>query len=161
MFIYGLNMLAIHRGGVNVFIENAAYALVTGGWGPGSYYYPLLLQLLIVYPLLWGMVRKYRFAGLITIFCLNFVYEWVMTVMYIPEAIYRLLIFRYMFLIGAGTYLYLYRDGKNIFLEVLSICLGILFIVYVKYLGNSVWPLNTTWIGTSFLAALYSIPVYK
>jgi len=144
-----------------VFVENNAYELLTGGWGLGSYYYSLLLQLLVVYPLLWGMVKEYRFAGLLVIFGVNFVYEWVMTVMGVSETIYRLLILRYVFLIGAGAYLYLYRDGKNIFIEIASICFGILFIVYVKYFGNPVWPLNTMWIGTSFLAALYIIPVYK
>lgn len=149
------------RGGAEVSVKRIIYTFLTGGWGPGSYYYPILLELLVIYPLLWYVVRRFAFAGLLTVFSLNIGLEWSMTVLGVSTSIYRLLIFRYIFLIGAGVYLYIYQNKENKLIELTSLFVGILFIVYTKYFGNALWPLNTAWRGTSCLAALYIIPLYK
>ena len=161
VILYVITEFVVRAGGAEVSIKRIVYAFLTGGWGPGSYYYPILLELLIIYPLLWYVIRRFAFSGLLTVFCLNIGLEWSMTVLGVSINIYRLLIFRYIFLIGAGAYLYLYKNKGNKLIELISVFMGIIFIVYTKYFGNALWPLNTVWIGTSCLAGLYIIPLYK
>lgn len=150
----------VHAGGANVGVKSILLALITGGWGPGSYYYPILLQLLLVYPLLWWIVRRWKFYGLLMIFALNFGFEWLKLILAMPVGIYRLLVFRYILLLGAGTYFYLYRKSGNKLIESIIWVLGVVFIVCTQYLNQIIWPV-TFWVGTSFVAVLYIIPMYK
>ena len=39
------------------------YTLFEGGVGPGSYYYPILIQLIFIYPIIYSLVKKYKFYG--------------------------------------------------------------------------------------------------
>ena len=94
------------------------------------------------------------------IFALNFGFEWLKLILAMPVGIYRLLVFRYILLLGAGTYFYLYRKSGNKLIESIIWVLGVVFIVYTQYLNQIIWPV-TFWVGTSFVAVLYIIPMYK
>ena len=79
--------------------------ILTGLSGPGSYYMPIMVQMILLYPLIYLLFRKGKNRGLINCFILNITYELIAYFANINPGIYRLLIFRYIFIIGFGIYL--------------------------------------------------------
>ena len=88
---------------------------LTGGTGPGSYYYPVMMQFVFVAPLIFCVIKKYEEKGVVLSFVANLFYEVLQRAYGMNEQCYRLLLFRYTFLIAFGCYLHLTeinsRDG--------------------------------------------------
>lgn len=80
------------------------FEFLTGGHGPGSYYVPLLFQLIFLFPVVYAIVVKKGKRGLAILFAANVAYEVLKQAFSMNEVEYRLLIFRYLFLIACGCY---------------------------------------------------------
>lgn len=130
---------------------------ISGGFGPGSYYFPILVQLIFLFPLIYFLIRRYGHFGLLLCGVMNGCYEVWQYGLNMKESWYRLLVFRYLLLIAFGCYLYLGGKKRN---PVIAFggCAGCIFIILVKYAGYSPEILRY-WSGTSFLAAMYIMPL--
>ena len=129
-----------------------------GGIGPGSYYYPILLQFLLFYPVIYFIIRKYDFKGLVLCFFINACFEFFQHVWGCNSEFYRMLLFRYTFVIAFGAWLYQGRDKIPFVWKVASFLVGTIFIVLYRYI--KIKPrIITYWTGTSFLACLFLLPV--
>jgi surface polysaccharide O-acyltransferase-like enzyme len=128
---------------------------ITGGWGPGSYYVPVLIQLLLLFPLLYFLFKKSPLYGALTIICAQIVLEIIIHGLSISVDIYRLLFFRYMIFILFGMILYYYKDRIRPIHLCLSFVVGGGFILATNYLGYT--PiLFTYWTTTSLPTAFYT-----
>lgn len=110
--------------------------IMYGGGGPGSYYVWVYLQFAFLVPLLYKLVRnKY---GLAIFICGNIAVEFLLSITNFPEILYRLLCFRYLFLIYIG---YIWVE-KGIVLNRRTLFLSILSIVAILILYNThkYWP---------------------
>lgn len=135
-----------------------ATAFVQGGFGPGSYYYPILVQFIFYFPVLFFLVQKYRLKGLVLCGGINLLFEFFKTIYGMNAEFYRLLIFRYTLVIAFGCYLALgdYPKTKKRFIP--ASILGIGYILATKYFGLK--PIFTDlWTGTSMWASLYILPI--
>lgn len=83
-----------------------------GGYGPGSYYYPLMIQLIFVFPIIHFIVRKYQYLGVWICGFINFIYELLQRAYDMNEACYRLLVLRYILVISVGCYI-AYKKRKS------------------------------------------------
>lgn len=132
---------------------------LTGGAGPGSYYYPIMIQFVFIFPIIFFTMRKNPCLGLLGWFCFNGFYEVIKVLIGVNAGEYRLTIFRYTFLIALGCFFYLYdKIVPQKFLGI-SFSIGIVFIVCTRYLGMKTVVLDM-WTGTSFMAALYIAPIF-
>jgi peptidoglycan/LPS O-acetylase OafA/YrhL len=131
----------------------------TGGKGPGSYYYPLLLQLVFVFPLVYVVIKKYAEKGLLFCGLANLAYEVLQRTTGMSKEMYRLLLFRYLLLLAAGCYLAIYKQwrGKKV-IPYLTCAAGVAFLWAFCYFGYQP-RIVTHWTKTSFVACLYIIPV--
>lgn len=128
-----------------------------GGRGPGSYYYPVMVQTIFILPIIQTIVKRYEEKGLLLCLAANFVYEVLHVAYMMPVACYRLLMFRYIFVLAAGCYLAL--DKKlPIVLSLLMLCGGALFIWETQHGGYQPRFL-IHWISTSFAASMLIVPV--
>ena len=140
--------------GWNFFIH-----LITGGIGPGSYYYPLIIQFLLIYSCIYFFIKKWEAGGLVTIGIFNLLYELFQYSYNLNDSCYRLLIFRYIFLIGYGCYLATSKRKIKRIWNLFSMGLGGAFILLTQYF-NIVPPFfNYNWSGTSCLAVLFILPI--
>lgn len=74
--------------------------------------------------------------------------------------IYRLLIFRYIFVIAYGVYLYFNRERKTTWFSIICSCIGLGYIVAFCYCGRT--PVITNmWVGTSMFASMLIFAVMK
>lgn len=87
---------------------------ITGGWGPGSYYFPILIQLIVMFPLIFLVFKKIPVVAVVLSFVVHLSFDIVSNTLladwpYI-DWLYRLLIFRYNAFIVTGIALYCYRE---------------------------------------------------
>lgn len=130
-----------------------------GGTGPGSYYYPIMLQFLLFYPVLHFIIRRCAFRGLFLCLVMTAAFEFFKMAWGCGAGFYRMLLFRYTFVIAFGSWLYQCKDEKiSNWWRIVSFVVGLAFIVSYRYL--KVEPrVITEWTGTSFIACLYLLPI--
>ena len=123
--------------------------------GPGSYYMPVMVQLIVYYPLIWLLVRKLRGWGLAATFGINLVYDVLVYQFSMPADLYRLLIFRYTFLIGLGIYLSMASGKKrDDILAAACLVLGAFLIILNAYIRP--FTLFQSWKSTSMLCVPFA-----
>ncbi|RKJ43706.1 hypothetical protein D7X98_14980 [bacterium 1XD8-76] len=135
--------------------------IVQGGIGPGSYYYPVMVQFVFVIPLIYILVERYDFSGLIVCFILNGVFDFLQWGYAFSVDSYRLLIFRYIFLLGCGVFFFKHSEMRFSMIAggIVTVSGGI-FIIITQY-SDVVIPLSIYWTGTSYLAVLFIIPFFN
>ncbi|MBS4537869.1 acyltransferase [Clostridium sp. D2Q-11] len=136
------------------------YKVTTGGWGPGSYYIPILLQLMVIFPLLFISFNKYPKSTMILAFSIHLAFDIYSNMLPIETKIYRLLIFRYLAFIMMGIMLYHYprkvkKKGKE--LIVLAILSGA-YIWMCTYYGYKPF-IFTKWNSTSLPTVFWAFGI--
>lgn len=127
-----------------------------GGWG--TYYYPILMQFIFVFPVIYFIIKRCK-NGLWLCFALNVSYEIFVKIYMLNGECYRLLVFRYILLIAYGCYLY-ENQGNDLGRKnwILFIA-GTVFIVAANYLNYS--PLTISyWKRTCVYSVLYFMPLF-
>ncbi len=155
--VFGVQVLLECRTAA-VSLRWIVYTFVSGGLGMGSYYVPVMLQFVFLFPILYFILKKYGIAGLLLCGALNFSYEILAKLYLFPDSCYRLLVFRYILVIAFGCWLQMYPCKTKPVWRVVSLLCGIGFITARCYLGYEPKCINTAWAGTSFAACLYLLP---
>ncbi len=132
--------------------------LLKGGAGKGSYYIPILIQFVLVFPAVFFLVRKYQVKGVWIFGVCNFLFDLVQHLIGLDESIYRLLVFRYLFVIALGCYAGLIKEIHNRTCLVGMSFIGFVYIVIIKYFHVNP-PLTGSWSGTSMWASMFIAPV--
>lgn len=81
---------------------------LTGGWGPGSYYVPILMQFLILFPLMFLTFKKSPVIAVTLSFVLHLCFDILANTLPISDGLYRLSVFRYPVFVVVGIILYYY-----------------------------------------------------
>ncbi len=137
------------------------FGFINGGMGGGSYYYPVMCQFILLFPLVYFTIKALKFRGLAILFVFNFLYELIKESFGIGDETYRLLVFRYLFLIGFGCWFCLYgKNEKHSAFYIFSFSLGLIWQILVKYGFYTPRVINVAWAGTSMFSAMYIIPVF-
>ena len=139
-------------------ILQVIFSFLNGGLGPGSYYYPIMIQFIFFFPVIYFIICKYDFRGLILCGFINFAYEILKRSYRMNEDCYRLLLFRYTLLIAYGCYLAIGTYRRHKVLSLLSFGIGIIYIIGFQYIGLT--PIITNyWTDTSMWSCLFIIPI--
>lgn len=120
--------------------EQTVHFLKSGGVGPGSYYFWIYLQFAFILPLLTIVLKKFTIWGNLLFFIvLSILLELVCSFSHLPEWLYRLLFFRYVFLIFIGYYLVQRELRINICLIIIAI-VSACFLFVFQYLNFDFEP---------------------
>ncbi len=130
-----------------------------GGRGEnGTYYYPVLIQIVLIFPLIYIAVSKFKY-GIIGCFVVNFLYELIKCAVDMSGGVYRLIALRYIFAVAMGCYIYLRGNELKRNKGVVICTLGALYIWLVNY--TSYEPrIFTFWTATSMIAVLFIAPIF-
>ena len=131
-----------------------------GGFGEyGTYYFPVLIQITLIFPLIFFVVRSNKKWGLLVCFVLNLGLEIIKNVVDMSGGVYRLLAFRYIFVVAAGCYIYFYGNTAKYYRRVLACAVGALYIWLVNY--TSYEPkIFIFWTATTMLTTFFVAPVF-
>lgn len=110
--------------------------LISGGFGPGSYYIWIYLQIAVLLVVLWPQFKKLSLKQAFLVFLVISVgFELLFSIINLPDWLYRLLCFRYLFLFPLGMVWIVNGvelNWRNTVLSILSI-IAVLFFVFTKY----------------------------
>ncbi len=111
-------------------------SLFAGGWGPGSYFIPVIIQATLILPLIYMLMKKNLTVGMIVLFFISILVDVFCMIIDVPGSVYRVLIVRYIFALVLGVWLAL--NPKNINYKWL-IPLAILSVVYIAGVYYQEW----------------------
>lgn len=102
--------------------EQTIKFLKSGGVGAGSYYFWVYLQFALLLPLIATVLKKFNtWTSLIVLAIIAELFEIICCSLQIPEWLYRLLFFRYFFLIFIGYYLVKHKVKLNLPMIVIAV----------------------------------------
>jgi peptidoglycan/LPS O-acetylase OafA/YrhL len=129
-----------------------------GGYGPGSYYFPYMIQFVFLFPLIFFVIKKWDFLGLIFCGAVNLFYEVIKVPLGLSGENFRLLLLRYIFAIALGCFFSIGKFQIKKWMGILSFIIGTSFIYFVCYVGYR--PMYFyRWSKTCMLAVLYIAPI--
>ena len=138
------------------FIKASIALFLQGGSGPGSYYYPEMIQIIFLFPIIYILVKKYNLKGVLTVAFATFFFE-VLKFPYMEnEEQYRLLLFRYFILLAFGSYFAMNKMNRK---QWILVFVGFCFIILFKY-TNYKPKIFKWWTGTSMFPVLFIIPIF-
>lgn len=120
---------------------------MNGGYGPGSYYPWIYLQMAIFIPLLRPICERMgKWYSLLVFIAISVVLELFCSLINLPDYVYRLLCIRYVFLIWAG-WIWVKEGVRLNMLAITASLLSLLAIIYFEYFENQLqpWFYNTGW----------------
>ena len=137
-------------------VPDFLYWLFTGTLGFGSYYIPIMVELIVFLPLLYLLFKKNRNAGLLLCFGLNLAYDLLAHFLGMHSDVYRLLIFRFTFMLGCGIYLGMQeeKEKKEDVQAGLFLLLGIVYVVVNTYIFT--FPIFDAWSASSMFVAFFA-----
>lgn len=131
---------------------------IDGTAGKGSYYYPVMMQLIFFFPIIYFIIDVKKETGLIICMAMNAVYELLVWAYGMNGGCYRLLAFRYTFVIAVGVFTYKkYKISMS--WSTLMTIIGALFIIIVGRMNFVPRILNKDWATTNFISSLLIAPV--
>lgn len=125
---------------------------------PGGYYITILIQFIFIQPIIYFIVKKYDYKGVLLIAALNLGYEIVQSYCNFDIFYYRLLIFRYLFIIAWGHYLASKEYKAKKIVNLISCISGLTFIMLTSYCGYEPFIFDK-WTSTSMISCLYIVPI--
>lgn len=133
---------------------------IIGGDGPGSYYYPLLIQMIFVVPIINYIVKNVG-GGVGYIFMGNILLEILVVRTPISSQIYRLLLIRYLFILALGCWMFYNRYEKGYKLIIENIIFVIIGSFYLWLLITRKYTpkLFFDWKNRSLFCGLYIYPI--
>lgn len=159
LIIVILEVISLSLVGQGQGIRGWIESICTGGEGPGSYYVIQMLQFVFFYPVIYFTMRKNPKRGLFGWLLFNFIYEFFKEIVHLDWGVYRLVFFRFVFIVAVGTYLYLDKEEKKTWKLVASFIVGFLFLLATNYLGYYTRIISTKASDVSFMAAFYVAPI--
>lgn len=130
-----------------------------GAYGPGSYYVPVMLQLLVIFPIIYILVVRNAKLGLTVAGIANLLFEIAVKVLEVDKYYYRLSIGRYLLLIAFGCYLYLHPEHRVKRYQMAAMFLvGLAYLVAVFGFDRELL-LFGYWKTTAMPVAFYIFPI--
>ena len=131
-----------------------------GNYGQGAYYYHLMIEFIILAPLLYTMIAKFKANGVILLGFANFLYDVFCSAYSFNVALNRVIIFRYLFAIALGMYIVVKKDKKvSPVLLAGMLILGTVYVISPYAWGYSYRLFTTVWGSTSMLSIFYVFPI--
>lgn len=133
--------------------------VIRGGNGPGSYYFPIMIQFLFLYPVIYFAIEKNGIKGFLVCLAVNALYEFFQRIYWVDAELYRVLVLRYISVIAFGSLLASEHKGEiKTVHKIIAFFIGVVFIFIEAYTSYSP-KIIIHWTGTCFLATLYILPI--
>lgn len=141
-----------------ITFQSALEAFCVGGWGPGSYYYQYMLQFIFLFPLIYFVIKKFDFNGLLICAGVNLLYDVAKIPLEMDAGTYRLLVFRYIFAMALGCYFSMGKKPLKKWMGTASFIVGAAFLYITAYRGYKP-VIFFRWTRTCMIAVLYIAPI--
>lgn len=119
-------------------LSSITKSFLTGGFGPGSYFIPLIIQFVLIVPILFYIAKKAPTMFLITGFIVSLLLEYLYSISFLNDSHYRILFIRYLFAVVLGIWYIVNPSSKlKIIVIVIGTLVSFIYITLVSYYGAS------------------------
>ncbi len=136
---------------------------LSGGWGDGTYYFPVMIQFVFVFPLIYFPVKNNGIKAVLVFFGINLFYELLQRAFQMNVECYTNIFFRYTFLVACGCYCGLNSDAEKSWnmLCILMTVIGLAFVILFSYTSYQTVIFQNYWKSTTVFPTLFIIPVFS
>jgi peptidoglycan/LPS O-acetylase OafA/YrhL len=168
LLLIPLDILCGMYGPNHASFANCLFRIILGGQRPGSYYVPMMIQFVIVFPIVYFAIRRYGVCGLMFFVLFNFLYECYCSVFGIHREVYSICLFRHLGIVAFGAFLAhwqmrtvkAYRKSTNMIIwGFASLLVGALYL-YLSCYGYYSPIIFCRWKTTSLVAAFYTVGMF-
>lgn len=160
-FVLGVTMELVMKYLWSGQIYPVVRTFVCGGLGPGSYYYPCLVQFTFFFPVIFVIVNSRKEKGLLLLFFTNIMYEIIQSFYGLNESCYRLLFIRYLFCAAYGCFLALNETGGFYwYINLAAVLTGAVWIAITGYTDFEP-VIFKYWSGTNVIASMFFAAVFR
>ncbi len=145
----------------NIQHHHFTTAYINGGVGPGSYYYPVMLQIILIFPIIFYVLKKFGEKGLWSVFAFQLFIEYVQYFLNLNSFMYKQLCFRYLFFVALGSWLVLKKDKISTNKLLVSLMIGVSYLtIFVSSESPTAYLPFDKWSKTALLSAFYIFPIF-
>ena len=132
---------------------------ITGGLGYGFYYFPVMLQVVLIIPIIWRVIKHNPLKGVIICFVINVAFEAFKSLIHLSPELYRICSLRYTFILGYGSFLFFQKRERQQLKWYITVgIIGAIYIFLFNYTGLK--PIITDqWTVTSVFAVMFIVPL--
>ena len=134
-------------------------AILRGGVGPGSYYTPIMIEMIFIAPLVYFIVKKYDFKGTLICFLFTALFEAVAYIVDLPSILYKLLAFRYVSILAFGCYIAIGKRALKRGFLIAMFVIGIAWQTMLNYIPLHPLFMNNDWARVNYLSSMFVLPV--
>jgi len=163
--IFLLEVLLKEIQGNSISTIKLLFGYLAGGYGPGSYYIPVMFQFYLFAPILSFLISKLNQYELICISIFVVGFEVLMWLIPDLPSIYRILIIRYLVTISLGMYLKKNKNTISSKMLLTSFLIGMLYVLFTNQYklenGQYTFSLVRYWQSTAWPTAFYVFPIFS
>lgn len=130
---------------LNLGLGSLSVSYLTGGWGAGSYFVPVILQHILLLPILYYIALRGTGRMILFAFFLNLLFEYYASISGMQNDVYRLLYPRYLFAGALGVWLAFGGVARNKILLIIGAIIGLAYTVAVEYHNFHLGFINSSW----------------
>lgn len=133
---------------------------ILGGFKPGSYYITILAEVVLVFPIIYILVRKLKSLGVLIAVLLTFAYDTACTYFGMNDIMYKFLVFRFTTHIALGVYASITDFKTDHLFNTVVFAVGMAYFIVCLTLRMYVPTIFFQWSEASFPVALFMyVPV--
>lgn len=133
--------------------------IVRGGGGPGAYYTPVMIQLVFLVPLIYLLIKKYDWFGVIICFVLTALWEMIQYCWGMDDQSYEIIAFRYISIIAFGCFIAIGKKELSKKILGLMFIIGLIWQAALNYIPLHPVFMNYVWARVNYLPSLLVMPV--
>lgn len=130
-----------------------------GGFKPGGYYVTILVQLVLLIPLIHGLVKRYKYKGVIMCVCFTLIYDVLATAFGMNGTLYKFLIFRLMAHIAFGVYMRYADFDKDKICNILTFIIGLVYVICCVFTEVYKPGIFFRWDAVSVISSFFLYPL--
>ncbi len=132
---------------------------ISGGMGPGGYYTLCIIQILVVFPILYYLIKKCNIIGLIFIIAVNILYEMLVKYGWVTASFNRLCCIRLFTGLAFGIIIFLFFDKiKETAIPWIWFIVGVGVLIWYSW-GEYHLQFVSSWVSSSFAVMPYSAAI--
>lgn len=133
--------------------------IIEGGYGPGSYYTPIMIQMIFLGPLIHYIIKKYDVWGFVICYIITGVWEAISYSCGIGNNWYRLLAFRYISLFAFGCFIAIGKKKLNGVVLTVMFIIGVVWQTLLNYVPLQPPFMNNAWARVNLYSSLFVLPI--
>ena len=133
--------------------------MLRGGYGPGAYYTPIMIQMIFLGPIIYYVVKKYDLIGFVLCFLATGAWEEISYSTGLEDGTYALIALRYISLFAFGCYIAIGKRDLNPLVLMIMFIVGIVWQTALNYIPLQPPFMNYAWARVNLYASFFVLPI--